>query len=154
MALLLVVNLHGKIDSGVSTRKALAELKVERKFSASVVGDDPSTVGMLRLCKDYVAWSEVDSALLASLLKSRAMVSETRRLDDESLSKLGFKNHQALAEKMLKDGTRLSALGGIRPFFRLSPPRGGFKGSLRRQYSEKGVLGNNPKLPEIVRRMI
>ena len=154
MNLLLVVNLHGKINSSSPVRKALGELKVERKFTATVVPDDAATAGMLKLCKEYIAWSQVDAELLTLLLEKRGMVSETRRLDGQELSKLGFKKHAELAEKLIKEGARLSAVSGIRPFFRLSPPKGGFKASLRRQSTQKGTLGRNPKLPEIVRRMV
>jgi large subunit ribosomal protein L30 len=154
MSLFLVVNLHGKINSSAPVRKALQELKVERKFTATVVPDDASTAGMLGLCKEYVAWSAVDSELLTELLEKRGMASESRRLSGEALAKLGFKKHRDLAEKLLKENARLSSIKGIRPFFRLSPPKGGFKSSMRRQYTEKGVLGKNPKLPEIVRRML
>jgi large subunit ribosomal protein L30 len=55
---------------------------------------------------------------------------------------------------MVKEQSRLSSVHGVLPYFRLAPPRGGFKLSLRRQYTERGLLGNNPKLEEIVRRMI
>jgi len=154
MGLLLVVNLHGKINSSAPVRKALSELKVERKFSASVVTDDPATVGMLKLCKDYVAWAPTDAELLATLLKKRGMVSETARLDGHALTTMGFKKHEDLAEKMLKEQIRLSQVQGVRPFFRLAPPKGGFRVSLRRQFSEKGMLGNNPKLADLVRRMV
>ncbi len=154
MKLLLVVNLHGAINSPSAVRKALTELKVVRKFSASVVTDDPNTVGMLRLCKDYVAWTEADPELLALLLQKRGMVSEARALDAAGLKTLGFKDFGALAAHMLESGTRLSAMEGLRPFFRLAPPRGGFKGSMRRQANDGGVLGKNPHLPEIVRRMV
>ena len=154
MALLLVLNLHGAINSPGPVRKAMDELKVIRRYSASVVTDDPATVGMLRLCKDYLAWSEVDAPLLSSLLEKRGMVSESRSLDEASLKKMGFKKHQDLAAKMVKEGMRLSAVEGVRPFFKLAPPRGGFKRSMRRQYAQKGVLGKNPKLGEIVERMV
>jgi len=154
MSMYLVVNLHGKIDSSVAVRKALGEMKVERKFSATVVPDDSSTVGMLSLCKDYVAWSQVDAELLALLLEKRGMASESRRLDESALTKLGFKTYRDLAEKIEREGARLSSISGIRPFFRLSPPRGGFKASMRRQFTERGTLGRNPKLPDIVRRML
>lgn len=154
MGLLLVVNLHGQINSSAPVRKALNELWVARKFSASVVADDAPTVGMLRLCKDYIAWSPVDEGLLGDLLKKRGMVSAMKTLDQDSLKKLGFKNHQELAAKMVKDQLRLSAVEGVLPFFRLAPPKGGFKRSMRRQSTERGVLGNNPNLEEIVRRMI
>jgi len=154
MGLLLVLNLRGKIDSTDAVRKALGELKVERRFSATVVTDDAPTVGMLRACKDFVAWSPVDSALLTRLLKSRGMVSESRKLDQDALKSMGFKKYEDLAEKIMKEGKRLSAHSGIRPFFRLSPPKGGYKLSSRRQATEKGILGSNPKLPELIGRMV
>jgi large subunit ribosomal protein L30 len=154
MGLLLVVNLHGQINSSAPVRKALNELWVAKKFSASVVTDDPPTVGMLRLCKDYVAWCPVDQGLLTDLLKKRGMVSGTRSLDEATLKGLGYKKHEDMAARMVKDQLRLSALTGVLPYFRLAPPRGGFKLSLRRQATERGLLGNNPKLDAIVRRML
>jgi large subunit ribosomal protein L30 len=154
MGLLLVVNLHGSINSSAPVRKALNELWVARKFSASVVTDDGPTVGMLRLCKDYVAWCPADEGLLSELLKKRGMVSSSRDLDQVALKALGFKNHEDLASKMVKDQVRLSAVKGVLPYFRLAPPKGGFNVSMRRQSTERGVLGNNPKLEGIVRRMI
>ena len=154
MGLLLVVNLHGAINSSAPVRKSLNELWVVKKFSASVVTDDPPTVGMLRLCKDYVAWAPVDQALLGDLLKKRGMVSSTRALDQASLKQLGFKSHEDIAATMVKDQVRLSAVRGVLPFFRLAPPKGGFKLSLRRQSTEGGLLGSNPKLEGIVRRML
>jgi large subunit ribosomal protein L30 len=154
MGLLLVVNLHGSINSSAPVRKALNELWVARKFSASVVTDDGPTVGMLRLCKDYVAWCPADEGLLSDLLKKRGMVSSSRDLDQVALKALGFKNHEDLASKMVKDQVRLSAVKGVLPYFRLAPPKGGFNVSMRRQSTERGVLGNNPKLEGIVRRMI
>ena len=153
MGLILVVNLHGSINSAAPVRKSLNELWVAKKFSASVVTDDAPTVGMLRRCKDYVAWTPMEEALLADLLSKRGMVSKTKPLDKDALKGLGFKSHKDLATKMVKDQSRLSAMSGVLPYFRLAPPRGGFKRSMRRQFSEKGVLGSNPKLEEIVRRM-
>ncbi len=154
MGLILVVNLHGAINSSAPVRKALTELWVARRFSASVVTDDAPTVGMLKLCKDYVAWAPVKEELLADLLRNRGMVSSTKTLDQGALKELGYKKHEDLAAKMVKDQVRLSAVGGILPYFRLAPPKGGFKRSMRRQFSERGLLGSNPDLGEIVRRMV
>jgi large subunit ribosomal protein L30 len=154
MGLLLVLNIHGKINSPAPVRQALAELKVERKFSASVVTDDAPTVGVLKLCKNYVSWAPLDQGLLVALLKRRGMVSSTHRLDESALATIGFKRHEDIAEKMMKEQLRLSAIHGVLPFFRLAPPKGGFRVSLRRQSSEKGGLGYNPKLPALVEKMV
>lgn len=154
MGLVLVVNLHGSINSSGPVRKALTELWVAKKFSASVVTDDVPTMGMLRLCKDYVAWTKIEEPLLTDLLTSRGRVSAAKPLDQGALKALGFKSHKDLAAEMLKDQRRLSAVQGVLPYFRLAPPKGGFRRSLRRQFTEKGLLGSNPKLEEIVRRMV
>jgi large subunit ribosomal protein L30 len=154
MAKLLVVNFHGLINVPMRTRTALEELGVTRKFSATVVPDDDSTAGVLRRCKDYVAWAEIDKELLTLLLTRNGRLSQRRRLDEASLKSLGFKDYGELASKIIEDGKRLSSVEGILPFFRLRPPVGGFKRSTRRQFGEGGVLGANPELPGLIRRMI
>jgi large subunit ribosomal protein L30 len=154
MGNLLAVNLHGLINTPTPVRTTLVELGIGRRFAATIVRDDPTTLGALRLCKDYVAWSPVDGALLQSLLEQRGRVSATKKLDASALKELGYKDYAELASKMLAEGMTLSSVTGVKPFFGLSPPKGGLKRSSRRQFREGGVLGENPKLPEIVRRMI
>ena len=155
MGKLLVVNLHGLINVPTGTRETLIQLGIGRRFAATVVGDDEASKGAVHLCKDYVAWSDIDSDLLTEMLKSRGRVSNSKALDDEALKALGFKTHADLAQAILKgEASSRLASKGLRPFFGLSPPRGGFKRSSRRQFREGGILGENPKLPDIVRRML
>ncbi len=156
MGKLLVVNLHGLINVPRAARETLVQLGIGRRFAAAVVGDDPVSKGSVRLCKDYVAWAPLDAELLASLLKSRGRVSNAKALDDEALKAMGFKTYADLAQAIIKGETAetLSSVRGLKPFFGLSPPKGGFKRSSRRQFKEGGILGENPRLPEIVRRMI
>ena len=56
MGSILAINLHGQINVPGRMKGAMRQLGVERRFSATVVPDDASTVGSLRLCKDYLAW--------------------------------------------------------------------------------------------------
>jgi large subunit ribosomal protein L30 len=156
MGKLLVVNLHGLINVPRGTRETLIQLGIGKRFAAAVVGDDPVSKGSVHLCKDYVAWASLDAELLTSLLKSRGRVSNSKTLDDEALKALGFKTYADLAQAIIEGETSntLSSINGLKPFFGLSPPRGGFKRSSRRQFREGGILGENPQLPEIVRRMI
>jgi large subunit ribosomal protein L30 len=48
----------------------------------------------------------------------------------------------------------MSKLGSIKPWFALSPPRGGFKRKTKTQFSQEGVLGEDGGLVEIVKRML
>ena len=81
-------------------------------------------------------------------------MSNSRTLDDEALKAMGFKDHSELAPKMIKDGLDALVGPGLKPFFGLSPPRGGFKRSSRRQFREGASSGENPTLPDMVRRMM
>ncbi|MDA4133456.1 MAG: uL30 family ribosomal protein [Thaumarchaeota archaeon] len=159
MGKLLVVNLHGLINVPTGTRETLIQLGIGKRFAAAIVEDEPVAKGSVRLCKDYVAWAALDSDLLTDLLKTRGKVSSSKILDDEALKALGFETHAALAKKLMEPGVaRLSSVKGkdvhLRPFFALSPPKGGFKRSSRRQFREGGILGDNPQLATIVRRML
>jgi len=154
MTSLLVVNLHGLINTPKEARTTLLELGIGKRFAATVVVDDAATMGALHLCKEYVAWSAVDAELLGSLLKARGRVSNSRTLDEESLKALGYKDHLDLASRIISDGSTLSSVAGLKRYIGLSPPRGGFKRSSRRQARQGGILGENTSLPEIVRRMI
>jgi large subunit ribosomal protein L30 len=148
----LVVNLHGQINVPRATRETLVQLGLGKRFSATVVGDDPVSKGAVHLCKDYVAWAPIDAGLLEAILKARGRLSNTRTLDEEALKDMGYKTYADLAQAMIKGET--SGSKELKPFFGLSPPRGGFKRSSRRQFREGGILGENPKLGEIVRRML
>jgi len=154
MANILAVNLHGLINTSAPVRTTLIELGIGRRFAATVLRGDATTMGALRLCKDYLAWCTVDEALLTSLLEQRGRVSSTKKLDAPTLKKLGYKDHADLASKILKQEMTLSSVQGVKPFFGLSPPKGGMKRSSRRQFGEGGILGSNPKLPDMVKRMI
>jgi len=153
---LLVVNLHGLINVPRATRETLIQLGIGKRFAATIVGDDPISMGSVHLCKDYVAWAPVDSELLTAILQNRGRISNSKALDDEALKAMGFKTHAELAQAIIKGeaSDRLSSFKGLKPFFGLSPPKGGFRRSSRRQFREGGILGENPQLGEIVRRML
>ena len=48
----------------------------------------------------------------------------------------------------------LSKISGIKPWFALNPPKGGFKRKSKRSYSQDGILGENKELVSIVKRMM
>jgi large subunit ribosomal protein L30 len=48
----------------------------------------------------------------------------------------------------------LSKISGIKPWFALNPPKGGFRRTSKRSYSQAGILGENKELLSIVKRMM
>ena len=57
-----------------------------------------------------------------------------------------------LAARITKDG--LQPVEGIRPLFRLTPPKGGWR-STKKPFARGGALGyRGPKINELVQRMV
>ena len=73
-------------------------------------------------------------------------------IDEKDLPK-DYSNLQALAKGLAEDKIGISKVS-IRPWFALSPPRGGFKKSTKKQYTQDGILGEDKDLIGLVQKMI
>ena len=115
---LAAVLIRGVVGVPKTVRDTLFMLKLRRKHACVVLDKNPNNLGMLKKCKDYLAFGEIENETLKEL--------ETKR---------GQKD---------------------KPFFRLHPPRGGFKGKgIKKSFKEGGVLGyHQKKINELIRRMI
>jgi len=65
-----------------------------------------------------------------------------------------YKTIDDLANAIHKNNISLSELEDLKPWFSLSPPKGGFRRKTKTQYTQKGTLGENNELIDLVRRMI
>jgi large subunit ribosomal protein L30 len=148
------VRIRGTINVPTPVRETLKRLNLKRRYNATLLQDTPIVRGMLQKAKDWIAWSEVSKDLVAELLMKRGRKTGWKRLDEEFLKELNLSSFEELAEKLIKGEIKLNKLKGVKPYFALNPPRGGFPKPVRKSYKEGGVLGKNPELPEIVKRMI
>ncbi len=110
-------------------------------------------IGMLKLAKEHLAWCELNAGIAEKLLSSRAEISSGTRVAESVIAK-NYGSFADIASKLESGEIELKSIIGIRPFFRLSPPRGGFKRSIRRQYRDGGILGPNEELPSLVEKML
>jgi large subunit ribosomal protein L30 len=60
----------------------------------------------------------------------------------------------SIVSEILKNDSFLTKIGGIKPWFALNPPKGGFKKKSKLLHSQNGILGDNKELVDIVRRMM
>jgi large subunit ribosomal protein L30 len=108
---------------------------------------------MLKKIKDFVAWTHVDANFVKELLEKRGKGDGSKSF--KLLPQTGdYRSVEELASEIAKDKVRLSNLQMVKPWFALSPPRGGFKKSTKKQYNQKGILGEDKELVDIIRRMI
>ena len=151
---LLVVNLRGLVNTRAPVRATLEQLSIARRFNATIVPDDEVHRGLLNLAKEHVAWCKLESGTAEKLLETRSEKSTGTKFQESELVGKPYSTFTDLAKALECGNLKLSSFGGLRPFFRLSPPRGGFKRSTRRQYRDGGVLGRNDELPKLVERML
>ena len=150
----LVVRIKGQADVPHWAVTTMALLKLEKKYRATILPSKENTLGMLNKVKHYVSWIELDADLAKELLDKKARKSGYRKITVDDINELGFKNTDELATALSEGKATLSKLKPLKPWFALAPPRFGFKRSTKRLYGQKGVLGENKDLGNLVRNMM
>lgn len=150
----LIVNMRGMVSISTNVKDTLKSLNLEKRFRATIVPETPSYKGMLKKAKDQVAWCVASPSIIKQLLEKRGRMEGWKPLLNEDIQKLGFENLDSLANDISESKVILQKIKGLKPSFALSPPKGGFKRSIRRNYNEGGILGANPDLPKIVETML
>ncbi|MEO9321235.1 MAG: 50S ribosomal protein L30 [Nitrososphaera sp.] len=149
----LVVRIKGTVNIPHWAKTTLDGLNLDRRFRATIVPETPESLGMLRKVKDIVAWTKADAAMVRELLEKRGRKEGYRPLTSTDLPK-EFKSMDDLASALADSKTTMSKVEGLKPWFALNPPRGGFKRKTKTQYQQAGVLGEDAELIEIVKRMM
>ncbi|HKI08276.1 MAG TPA: 50S ribosomal protein L30 [Nitrososphaeraceae archaeon] len=149
----VVLRIKGTVNVPHWARYTLDNLSLYKKFWATILPETPESIGMLRKIKDFVAWSHVDASFVKELLEKRGKTVGSKPLNLLPDS-APYNDIDELAADLAKDKIRLSSLQMVKPWFALNPPRGGFKRKTKTQYHQKGVLGEDKELVEIIKRMI
>jgi large subunit ribosomal protein L30 len=149
----LVIRIRGIVNIPNWADKTLENLNLRKKFNATLVTENNQTLGMLRKVKDIVAWKSVDEFLIKELLEKRGRKKGFHPLKNSNLPS-NYKSIDDLANAMHRNNISLSELEDLKPWFSLNPPKGGFKRKTKTQYTQKGILGENNELIDLVRRMI
>lgn len=137
--MILVIRIRGMVDVPEKIEQALFRLRLRRKYSAVLVDDNPESEKLLRRIRDYVSYGRISEKALEKLIASRGESLDGKKIDAKKvLEGLGKKKLQEL---------------GLKPFFRLHPPRGGIE-SKKHAGVGKGVLGNNKEIEALVGRML
>jgi len=149
----LVVRIKGRVNVPRWAQTTLDGLNLEKRFRATLVPESKEYLGMLKRVKDEVAWTKADAAIVKELLEKRGRKTGYKPIGKSDLPK-EFKDIEGLATAIAENKVAISMLEGIKPWFALSPPKGGFKRKTKTQYAQNGILGEDGELVEIVKRMI
>lgn len=147
-----IIRLRGGINVRPQIKDTLSMLHLDRVNHCVVVPKDVHYRGMIQVVKDYVAWGEIDAEMLSALLEKRGRLSGNRRLSDAVVGEIShFSSIRELASA-INSGTASFKEIGIKPVFRLHPPRKGHKG-IKKTVKEGGELGYHESMVPILTKM-
>ncbi len=151
-----VVQIRGVIGIHPKFRDTLKFLNLTRKNSCVVVDSSRNYLGMIVKVKDYVTWGEVKEDTFAELIRKRGRVAGNKLLTEEYLKNNAGSNFAEFSRNFFEGKTKLRDVPGLKPFFKLVPPKGGFeRGGIKKQYSMGGALGyRGDNINNLVRRML
>ena len=151
-----VIQVRGVLGMTTKFKDTLQFLKWLKKNSCVVIDDDRTSLGMLIKLKDYITWGEIDQTTFKELLEKRGRIVGNKLLTEEYLKskvKMGFDD---FTNNFFNKKIKLKEIPGMKTYFRLTPPRGGFdRAGIKKQFSLGGALGYRGKaINDLVRRML
>lgn len=146
------IRIRSLIDRNPEVRKTVDLLRLRRVNSCSIFPAEKSFEGMLKLASQVLTYGEIEKGVLIELLKKRGRTINGKKLSEEILKKFGFADFSELADYIFETGKIPSFM---KPYFRLHPPRKGFKRSTKKYWLNKGELGYRGRdINELILRMI
>jgi large subunit ribosomal protein L30 len=149
----LVVRIRGTVNIPHWANNTLDNLNLDKRFRATVIPENPESLGMLRKVKEMVAWTSADATIIKELLEKRGKKTGFKSITNSDLPE-GYNTIEELASAIADNKIALSKIRSIKPWFALNSPRGGFKRKTKTQYSQDGILGEDKGLTDIVKRML
>ena len=139
--MIAVIRISGLVKIPGVVQETLFRLRLRRKYSLIFLHPTPTNMKLLNKIRNYVAYGDINENTLLELIEKRAESIDKKKVD----AKLIISN---LGKKKLSDL-------GLKPFFRLHPPRGGIDAKKHFGVSKKAVLGDNKeKINDLIRRML
>ena len=156
VTLYAIVRIRGTADVPPDVEATLKMLRLTRKFTAVLYPKDPTIDGMLKVVKDWVTWGEIDKETLKELILRRGRLAGNKPITEESLKEVTGMGIDEFVDALLDGKVKWHKFDNkVKPVFRLHPPRGGFKKSVKKPVKAGGELGyRGADINNLIRRMI
>jgi len=150
-----VIFIRGTINSKRGVADTLAMLNLHKKQHCTVIPDTPAYRGMLQKVKDYVTWGEISPEMLARLILERGRLEGGAKVTEDYIKeKTKYTSVLSFAKAVVNGDEKIIGVPGMKPVFRLSPPRKGLR-SVKRPFNDKGDLGYRGKeIDKLLERML
>ena len=147
--MIAIIRISGRVEIKKDIAETLNRLLLKRKYHCVVSQEKPELLGMVKKASNFVAFGKIDKEMLAKLVEKRGKFIKSIDVKNKKENK-GKIDANKIASEII-EGKKLEELG-LKPCFRLHPPRGGIKSKV---HFPKGSLGNHgDKINKLLERML
>lgn len=152
--MIAAIRVRGRTGIKKEIADTLDMLKLTRINHAVLIEENPSYNGMLQKAKDYITWGEVDEETVAQLISKRGKLAGNLKVTEDYIKEnTDFSSVEELSKAVVESGAKLED-SGIKPVFRLHPPRKGYE-NIKKTFKESGSLGyRGDKIRDLIKKMI
>lgn len=154
--LLAIIRVRGTSGLHPDAKITLSLLRLHKPNHMVIMEDTQSIQGMLKKVSNWVTWGELSNDTLSLVLRKRGYLSGDERLTDEYVRKYTkYASIDDLARAIIRNEIKLKEIPKLKPVFRLHPPSGGYKKSIKKHYRDGGELGyRGEAINSLIKRMI
>ena len=151
-----VIRIHGKTGLKKGIRDTLNMLRLYKKNSCIVITNTKEFSGMINKVKEYVTWGDIDEKTFKLLLEKRGRIVGKKPLREDYLKEKIKLSLDEFTKQVMEFKRELKDLPGLKQFFKLSPPKGGFeRGGVKKHFALGGVLGyRKDKINDLIKKMV
>jgi large subunit ribosomal protein L30 len=152
---LVVVRIRGTVSAQREARETLELLHLTHTNHAVIIDNRPAYKGMLQRINAYVTYGEPTKETIVMMLQKRALLAGDKKLTEEYITKIGYKNLDDLADAIFSNKIQYGKLPDIQARFRLHPPSKGYKGKTKKGFKAGGEAGyRGEAINALVQRMV
>jgi len=154
--LLAVIRIRGTSGLHPDVKTNLSLLKLHKPHHMVIVENTQSIQGMLKKASNWITWGEISAEAISLVLKKRCYLIGNERLTDEYVRKYTkYTSIDDLAKAIANNEIKLKEIPNLKPVFRLHPPSGGYKKSIKKHYKNGGELGyRGEAINSLIKRMV
>lgn len=152
--MIAAIRVRGRTGIKKEIADTLDMLKLTRINHAVLIEETPSYKGMLQKAKDYITWGEVDEETVAKLISKRGKIVGNDKITEDYIKEnTDFSSVEELSKAVVDSKVKLED-NGVKPVFRLHPPRKGYE-DIKKTFVESGSLGyRGDKIGDLINKMI
>lgn len=152
----VVIRIAGRTGVKKKIKDTLNMLRLYKKHNCIIIPNTAPFLGMLSKVKEHVTWGELDEKTCLELFKKRGKLAKKKSLTEEYIKEKVKIDIPTFAKEFMEFKKELKDVPGLKLFFKLKPPEGGFeRKGIKQPFSMGGVLGYRmEKINELLMRML